>query len=82
MFEMNKQQMEDREQFRRYAEAALSAMRVLADYSNGPCDAVLMDRSFSIATRMMLGESRAFEEYQLKALEAIVDDERIKHEGK
>jgi hypothetical protein len=39
-------------------------------------------RSFEIATSMMLGESRAFEEYQLKALSAIVDDERIKHEGK
>jgi len=30
----------------------------------------------------MLRESQEFHQYQLKSLEAIVDDERIKHEGK
>jgi hypothetical protein len=39
-------------------------------------------RSFEIATSMMLRESQEFHQYQLKSLEAIVDDERIKHEGK
>jgi hypothetical protein len=75
---MNKQQMEDREQFRRYAEAALSGC------VNNP--GLTYEQStrwaFEQATFMMLGESAYWEAYQLKSLEAIVDDERIKHEGK
>jgi len=74
---MNKQQMQDREQFRRYAEAALAAaMR------SGLTSPYLAGMSFDIATAMMMVENRYWEAYQLKALEVIVDDERIKHEGK
>jgi hypothetical protein len=77
---MNKQQMEDREQFRRYAEAALSGL--ISDRKDFEGDHYMARRSFEIATSMMLTEGQAFERYQLQALEAIVDDERIKHEGK
>jgi hypothetical protein len=77
---MNKQQMEDREQFRRYAEAALSGL--ISDRRDFEGDHYMARRAFEIATSMMLTESQAFERYQLQALEAIVDDERIKHEGK
>jgi hypothetical protein len=74
---MNKQQMEDREQFRRYAEAALSGV-----IASGLTCPYLAGMSFDIATAMMLAEDRYWEAYQLKSLSAIVDDERIKHEGK
>jgi hypothetical protein len=75
---MNKQQMQDREQFRRYAEAALSAMN--------PRDFSGYDRmaagAFQMAINMMLSEGQHWERYQLQALSAIVDDERVRHEGK
>jgi len=74
---MNKQQMQDREQFRRYAEAALSAI----DPKDRPFDNVA-DEAFKQATMMMLTEGKHWEAYQLLALEAIVYDKRIKHEGK
>ncbi len=76
---MNKQQMEDRQQFRRYAEAALGGCSV-----DNP-DVSFEDLArvaFEQATAMMLQENMAFEHYQIKAAQAIVDDERIKHEGK
>ncbi len=75
---MEKQQMQDREQFRRYAEAALSGC------VNNPslsCETA-MQWAFEHATSMMLQESSYWEAYQLLALKAIVEDERIKHEGK
>ena len=75
---MNKQQMEDREQFRRYAEAALSGFTNNPDISHEG----LTQRAFEQAILMMLQESSYWEAYGLLALEAIVDDERIKHEGK
>jgi hypothetical protein len=75
---MNKQQMEDREQFRRYAEAALSGL----DLSGIDCSIEAAKIAFDKAIAMMLQESRCWEIYQIHALEAIVDDERIKHEGK
>jgi hypothetical protein len=78
---MNKQQMEDREQFRRYAEAALSGQDAGKTLC-GPSYAVLVERSFAIASAMMLAEQWHWEAYQLRSLEAVVDDERIKHEGK
>jgi hypothetical protein len=75
---MNKQQMEDREQFRRYAEAALSGLdQTTCSYYSDVARA-----AFETATAMMLQENMAFEHYQIKAAQAIVDDERIKHEGK
>jgi hypothetical protein len=77
---MNKQQMEDRDQFRRYAEAALSGL--ISDRKDFEGDHYMARRSFEIAASMMLTEGQAFERYQLQALEAIVDNERIKHEGK
>ena len=75
---MDKQQMEDREQFRRYAEAALSGCVNNPDISYEAATRI----AFEQATFMMLGESAYWEAFQLQALEAIVDDERIKHEGK
>jgi hypothetical protein len=75
---MNKQQMEDREQFRRYAEAALSGCVNNPDLSYEAATRM----AFEQATFMMFQESVYWEAFQIKALEAIVDDERIKHEGK
>jgi hypothetical protein len=77
---MNKQQMEDREQFRRYAEAALGAL--ICDRRKFDGDHYMARRAFDIARAMMAEEGQAFEAFQLQALEAIVGDERIKHEGK
>jgi hypothetical protein len=73
---MNKQQMEDREQFRRYAEAALSAINP----KDRPFDNVA-DEAFKQATMMMLTETKHWEAYQLLALEAIVEDERARHDA-
>jgi fatty acid/phospholipid biosynthesis enzyme len=75
---MNKQQMQDREQFRRYAEAALSGLDQSTIQSYGD----VAWAAFKAAIAMMLQENMAFEHYQIKAAQAIVDDERIKHEGK
>ena len=75
---MNKQQMEDREQIRRYAEAALSGCVNNPDLSYEAATRM----AFEQATFMMLAESAYWEAFQLQALESIVDDERIKHEGK
>jgi hypothetical protein len=75
---MNKQQMQDREQFRRYAEAALASIRLTARLSFTDC----ASQAFLQASAMMRDEQRFFEAYQLEALSAIGDDERIKHEGK
>ena len=75
---MNKQQMQDREQFRRYAEAALSGCANNPDISYEAATRI----AFEQATFMMLGESAYWEAFQIRALEAIVDDERINHEGK
>jgi hypothetical protein len=77
---MNKQQMEDREQFRRYAEAALIGL--ISDRREFDGDHYMARRAFEIATEMMAEEGHSFEAYQLESLQAIVDDERIKHEGK
>jgi hypothetical protein len=77
---MNKQQMEDREQFRRYAEAALGGL--VCDRRKFDGDHYMARRAFDIARAMMGEESQSFEAFQIQALEAIVDDERIKHEGK
>jgi hypothetical protein len=75
---MNKQQMEDREQFRRYAEAALAGLdqSTISSYSD------VARTAFEAAIAMMLQENMAFEHYQIKAAQAIVDDERVRHEGK
>jgi hypothetical protein len=75
---MNKQQMQDREQFRRYAEAALSGLdqSTISSYSD------VARAAFESAIAMMLQENIAFEHYQIKAAQAIVENERIKHEGK
>jgi fatty acid/phospholipid biosynthesis enzyme len=75
---MNKQQMEDREQFRRYAEAALAGLDQSTITSHSDSARI----AFEAAAAMMLQENMAFEHYQIKAAQAIVDDERIKHEGK
>ena len=75
---MNKQQMEDRQQFRRYAEAALSGCVNNPDISYEAATRI----AFEQAIAMMLQENMAFEHYQIKAAQAIVDNERIKHEGK
>jgi hypothetical protein len=77
---MNKQQMQDREQFRRYAEAALSGL--VSDRRDFDGDHYMARRAFEIARTMMAEEGHAFEAFQLQALESIVDDERAKHEGK
>ena len=63
---MDKKQIADREQFRRYAEAALAG-------------GAMQDRAFRLATEMMLAEGQAFERYEILALEAITTNERERH---
>ena len=75
---MDSKQIADRAQFRRYAEAAL--MGVGAEKTLcGPSYAVLVERSFAMASAMMLAEQWHWEQYQLRALEAITADERNRH---
>jgi hypothetical protein len=74
---MNKQQMEDREQFRRYAEAALSVI----NHGTNPYYSDVARAAFDTAIAMMLQENMAFERYQIKAAQAIVDNERARHDA-
>ena len=71
---MDAKQVADRAQFRRYAEAALAAVdhREMEYHSTA-------ELAFEQAITMMLFEDRAFERYQLRALEAIAADERARH---
>ena len=75
---MDAKQIADKEQFRRYAEAAISAMnpRDFSGYDR------MADGAFQMAINMMLSEGQHWERYQIQAAQAIVDNERIKHEGK
>ena len=74
---MDAKQIADRAQFRRYAEAALGGL----NYCRMPFDSdqQTATEAFEIATAMMLAEGQAFEQYQLRALEAITADERNRH---
>jgi hypothetical protein len=71
---MDKKQVADREQFRRYAEAALSGT-----IASGLKCQNFLEMAFNVATDMMLAEGQAFERYQLLALEAITANERNRH---
>ena len=64
-------QLHDREQFRRYAEAALGGI-----ISTGLDCPNLARTAFSIATAMMLAESQSFEGYQLMSAQVAIDEER------
>jgi hypothetical protein len=73
---MDLNQIEDKAQFRRYAEAALSGCIVNSrDVSCGDLARVAFDQAIA----MMLAEGQAFEAYQLQALEAIATEERARH---
>lgn len=74
---MNAKQIADRAQFRRYAEAALTAL--VQERTEFDTDNKMAARAFNIATAMMLAEGQAYERYQLQALEAITADERARH---
>lgn len=71
MTQEQKDQLNDREQFRRYAEAALAGM-----IGNGADCPNLAGMAFSIATAMMLAEGQAFEQYQLEVTARAIDEER------
>ena len=71
---MDSKQIADREQFRRYAEAALSGM-----LSTGLDCPNVAGTAYGVATAMMLAEDQAFERYEILALEAITADERDRH---
>ena len=73
---MDSKQIADRAQFRRYAEAALSAMSNDADIDSIERAKLAFDRAIA----MMIQESRCWEIYQLHALEAITADERNRNE--
>ena len=72
---MDKKQIADREQFRRYAEAALAGMNTAKFRSYE----MIPELAFRTAQEMMLAETAWFERYQLLALEAITADERERH---
>lgn len=67
-----KNHLNDRAQFRRYAEAAMAGMCVLEfiGYETIP------EVAFRAAQEMMLAESEAFERYQLMATQVAIDEER------
>ena len=67
-----KNQLHDREQFRRYAEAALAGMKV-TEFSSYE---MIPEVAFRTAQKMMLAESEAFEWYQLMASQVAIDEER------
>ena len=76
---MNAEKTADKSQFRRYAEAALAGSDTGKTLC-GPSYMVLVERSFAIASAMMLAEQWHWEQYQFQALEAITSDERARHE--
>ena len=66
-----KNQLHDRAQFRRYAEAAGGGMDHSSLSYEGTADLV-----FRQATEMMLREGSWFEQYQLEATQMMIDEER------
>ena len=71
MTQEQKNQLNDREQFRRYAEAALGGMA----YSSLSYEGIA-DLAFRQATEMMLREGSCFEQYQLQATQMMINEER------
>jgi len=71
---MDKQQIADRAQFRRYAEAALGGV-----VASGLKCQNFSEMAFNVATAMMLAEGQHWERYQLQALEVVTTDERARH---
>ena len=67
-----KNQLHDREQFRRYAEAALGGMKV-TEFSSYE---MIPEVAFRTAQEMMLAESEAFQWYQLMASQVAINEER------
>lgn len=65
-------QLHDRAQFRRYAEAALGGIKVTEFRSYE----MIPEVAFRTAQEMMLAESQAFERYQLMASQVAIDEER------
>lgn len=71
MTQEQKNQLNDREQFRRYAEAALSGM------TSAPRPfANVAEEAFAQAAAMMLAEGHWFEQYQLESTQVAIDEER------
>jgi hypothetical protein len=68
---------DERAQFRRYAEAALSGL--ISDRKNFDGDRYMARRAFEIAIAMMTEEVDAFEAFQLIALKRVVAKQRAKH---
>ena len=69
-------QINDRAQFRRYAEAALTSMTNDLEIFDNAMNQNIAGMAFSIATAMMLAESERFEGYQLMASQVAIDKER------
>ena len=74
MTQEQKNQLNDREQFRRYAEAALGGMA--CNRRTFDTDRQIANAAFDMVTAMMLAESEAFERYQLQATQKAIDEER------
>jgi hypothetical protein len=66
--------IDDREQFRRYAEAALAGLDHIDLSYEAACNA-----AFKQAIEMMMMENFYFEQYQLQALKHVVAKQRAKH---
>jgi len=72
---MDSKQVGDREQFRRYAEAALAGM----DHTGFGDNEAVARLVFEQATEMMMMEAYFFGQYQVQALELIQRTERARH---
>lgn len=81
---LTQKQIADREQFRRYAEAALQGL-VALPFSEELSDMTVRDMSeyaFDYAKAMMLAECQAFAEFELMALQSMIDERNASDDAK
>ena len=81
---LTQKQIADREQFRRYAEAALQGLAALP-FTDRVDDMMVLDmaeHAFDYAKFMMLLEGKAFAEFELMALQAMIDERKASDDAK
>lgn len=81
---LTQKQIVDREQFRRYAEAALQGLAALP-FTDRFEDMTIREMSeyvFDYAKTMMLAECEAFEAFELMALQSMVDERNASDDAK
>lgn len=81
---LTQKQIVDREQFRRYAEAALQGLAALqlSDRFANVSVHEACDYAFDYAKCMMLLECQAFAEFELMALQCMIDERKASDDAK